>query len=218
MHLLFDLDGTLTNPQLGIFTCICHALTTLDMPIPAEPELALWIGPPLYDSFFALLGDRARAAQAVTLYRNRFATVGLYENAVYADIPTVLATLTEHHVAWVCTSKPQVFACKIVEHFDLRDFFAGVYGSELNGDRARKSDLIAHLLQQENIPTNAAVMIGDRHYDVAGGRHHGLATLGVTWGFGSVAELTAAGAKRLCHHPTELPKVIRTLAADHDPP
>jgi len=213
MHLLFDLDGTLTNPQLGITACIRHAFQQLGEPLP-RTTLTEWIGPPLYESFTAALGCPDRAAAAVGLYRDRFATVGLYENEVYAGIPEMLSDLQRSpHVAWVCTSKPQVFAQKIVEHFQLAPMFTGVYGSELNGDRAHKAELIAHVLEQEKISALEAIMIGDRHHDMHGAKKNGLRAIGITWGFGSATELTAAGADVLCHTPATLDEALRSLAS-----
>lgn len=212
MHLLFDLDGTLTNPYQGITACIGYALQQLGQPLPAERSLSEWIGPPLQDSFVAVLGNAEQAAEAVRLYRDRFAAVGLYENEVYEGIAAMLAELARSpHTAWVCTSKPRVFAEKIVAHFQLASFFQGVYGSELNGERAHKADLIAHLLTTEGMDTEAAVMIGDRRHDIHGAKHNGVRAIGVTWGFGTVNELTAAGADCLCHEPSELMAQVRSL-------
>ena len=205
MHLLFDLDGTLTNPQQGITACICHALHQLGKPAPDANALTSWIGPPLQDSFTEILGNAEQATEAVKLYRDRFATVGLYENEVYDGIPDMLSELGRAgHTAWVCTSKPQVFAQKIIEHFQLEAFFHGVYGSELNGDRVHKADLIAHVLQVEGMTAEDVMMIGDRHHDIYGAKQNGLAAIGVTWGFGTMNELAAAGATTLCHTPQDL--------------
>lgn len=211
MHLLFDLDGTLTNPQRGITACIRHALRQLGQPLPDEGALTQWIGPPLQDSFAEVLGCATRATEAVTLFRDRFATVGLYENEVYEGISEMLSALgRSQHRVWVCTSKPQVFAQKIVEHFQLASCFEGVYGSELNGDRANKADLIAHLLKTEGIAAENAVMIGDRQHDIYGARQNGVRAIGVTWGFGTATELTASGADVLCHRPNEVVLKLRS--------
>ncbi|MEM6839817.1 MAG: HAD family hydrolase [Cyanobacteria bacterium P01_C01_bin.120] len=212
MHLLFDLDGTLTNPQQGITACIQHAFRELGEPVPDAATLTGWIGPPLQESFLTVLGDRDRATRAVQFYRDRFSTIGLYENQVYAGLPAILADLRQAgHQLWVCTSKPQIFAHKIVEHFALAPLFQGVYGSELTGDRAYKTDLIAYVLQSERILPEAAVMIGDRHHDIHGALQNGLRAIGVTWGFGSVAELKQAGADRLCRRPADLAGSLRLL-------
>jgi phosphoglycolate phosphatase len=214
MHILFDLDGTLTNPHEGITACIRHALIELHIPVPPRSELSRWIGPPLYDSFLAMTNGPEQAAQGVALYRDRFATVGLYENVLYEGIPEMLAQLQQaDHTLWVSTSKPQIFAQKIIQHFGLERFFAGVYGSELNGDRAHKSDLIAHILQQEGLETEHTLMVGDRHYDIVGAQTNQLRAIGVTWGFGSEQELRSAGATTLCTEPQSLPNHIQALAA-----
>ena len=212
MHLLFDLDGTLTNPYRGIAACIRYALQQLSQPLPDESSFSDWIGPPLQDSFATVLDSTTQVNEAIRLYRDRFATVGLYENEVYEGIPAMLAEVARSpHTAWVCTSKPRVFAEEIVAHFQLAPFFQGVYGSELNGDRAHKGDLIAHLLTTEGIDGADAIMIGDRHHDIAGAKHNGLRAIGVTWGFGTVNELTDAGADVLCHVPNELMAQVRSL-------
>ena len=205
MHILFDLDGTLTNPHEGITACIHHAFSELQILAPASSELVKWIGPPLHDSFLAALNCPDRATQAVKLYRDRFATVGLYENELYEGIPAMLADLNaQGYSLWVATSKPQIFAHKIIQHFGLEPLFAGVYGSELNGDRARKSDLIAHILTHENIDAQTAVMVGDRAYDIVGAQQNGMGAIGVTWGFGTEQELAKAGADGLCSKPADL--------------
>ena len=205
MHLLFDLDGTLTNPLDGITACIRHAFKELKVPIPETAELTQWIGPPLHDSFLAVLGCPDRATQAVQLYRERFATVGLYENQVYEGIPEMLAALKRAgHTLWISTSKPQIFAQTIIQHFHLETLFARVYGSELNGDRAHKTELIAHILQSEGIAPKQALMVGDRHYDIVGAHKNSVTAIGVTWGFGSEQELLSAGADVLCTQPTDL--------------
>ncbi|HEY9887221.1 MAG TPA: HAD hydrolase-like protein, partial [Candidatus Obscuribacterales bacterium] len=130
----------------------------------------------------------------------------------YDGIPELLAALHQQgHTLWVSTSKPQIFAQKIIHHFGLTPFLAKVYGSELNGDRAHKAELIAHLLATEGIPAAAAVMVGDRHYDIHGARHNGMRAIGVTWGFGSATELQAAGADALCDAPTRFLAVLHTL-------
>lgn len=209
MHLLFDLDGTLTNPEAGITACIHYALSELKAPIPPPSALLQWIGPPLYDSFASVLESSEQAQQAVQLYRDRFATVGLYENEVYEGVSAMLSELQQQgHTLRVCTSKPQIFAEKIIQHFQLAPYFAGVYGSELNGNRAHKTALIAHVLNHAGILAEAAVMTGDRHYDIEGARQNAVRAIGVTWGFGTAAELKTAGANALCAAPADFSTVL----------
>lgn len=212
MHLFFDLDGTLTNPREGITACIRHALTTLEAPLPPDADLDQWIGPPLQDSFLTWLGCPDRAAQAVQAYRDRFATVGLFENVVYDGILEMLTVLaTGPYTLWVTTAKPHRFATQIIQHFQLTSLFAGVYGSELDGTRAHKGDLLAHVLHSEGIPPTAALMVGDRAHDVLGAQQNGLPAIGVLWGFGSPTELQDAGATALCKRPQDLPGMIHAL-------
>ena len=139
----FDLDGTLTDPKPGITRSIQYALQKLDHPtIPTEDELTWCIGPPLRASFVRLLGGEDYADRAVSLYRERFSDIGLFENAVYDGISEVLTTLSQSgQRLFVATSKPHVFATRIVEHFGLRHHFEHVFGSELDGTRVDKSDL-----------------------------------------------------------------------------
>ncbi|MBE7384149.1 MAG: HAD family hydrolase [Leptolyngbya sp. SIO1E4] len=212
MHVFFDLDGTLTNPKEGIAACIRHALTALAAPIPADADLNQWIGPPLQESFLAVLQCPDRAAQAVTLYRDRFATIGLFENQVYDGIVEMLSGVsTVADRLWVTTSKPQIFAEKIVQHFQLAPFFAKVYGSELDGTRANKADLLAYVLHREGIEPAEVVMVGDRYHDILGAQKNGIPAIGVMWGFGSAMELQEAGATLLCQTPGDLPNILRTL-------
>jgi phosphoglycolate phosphatase len=196
-HLLFDLDGTLTDPREGILACHRHALTALGLPIPSETELEQLIGPPLHSVYAGLLGP-ARASEvtrAVELYRERYASHGQYENTVFPDIPPGLAALASAgFTLLVCTSKAEVFAESIVEHFDLARYFRKVYGADLSGARAEKGELIAHLLKSEGLAPGDALMIGDRMHDVRGAHAHGVQCAGVLWGFGTREELAAAGA------------------------
>lgn len=201
----FDLDGTLLDPQVGILACIRHALTTLNAPCPDAADLHQWIGPPLAEAFAHHLGPGPQVQRAVDLYRDRFATLGLYENEVYPAIPDLLATLQgQGWSLYVVTAKPRVFAEKIVAHFQLEQFFQGVYGSELDGTHARKGDLIAHVLQDLQMTAAAPVMVGDRHHDIHGAKQNGLAAIGVLWGYGSRQELLAAGADYLCDRPEDV--------------
>jgi phosphoglycolate phosphatase len=196
MELLFDLDGTLTDPVSGITRSMQHALGTLGRPVPDTAALACHIGPPLRASFAQLLGsdDAALIAQAVALYRQRFSEIGLYENSVYPAVPRALAALVEAgHRLWVVTSKPHVYARRIIEHFGLRGWFTDIYGSELDGRNTEKVDLIRVVLDNERLAPAQTWMIGDRDLDVRGGRQNGTHTAGVLWGYGSEAELRAAG-------------------------
>src|SRR5215813_3517566 len=209
--LFFDLDGTLTDPKPGITGSIQYALDKLDRPVPSQDELAWCIGPPLRASFVILLGGEEHADRAVAFYRERFGDVGLFENSVYPDIAAVLAALGQSHPRiFVATSKPHVFAKRIVEHFGLAGHFEHVFGSELDGTRVQKADLLAYALEQTGIDPSRALMIGDRSHDVLGAKANGMDAVGVTYGYGSREELIAAGAKHLCASPHAVLDTIKT--------
>jgi phosphoglycolate phosphatase len=205
--LFFDLDGTLTDPREGIVGSIRHALAELDVAAPSNDELSRWIGPPLHESFRFVLGAKRATSlpRALELYRERFASVGMFENKVYPGIPEALAALgAAGFRLWVVTSKPSVFAAPILEHFALTRYFAGVYGAELSGERSDKAELIAHVLRTEGILAAQATMIGDRKHDIVGARKNGVRALGVLWGYGTRAELEGAGADGLFENVAEL--------------
>jgi phosphoglycolate phosphatase len=207
MKILFDLDGTLTDPYQGITRCISHALITMGRPSPPRMDLRWCIGPPLKKSFVKLLSsdDDKLTEEALSIYRERFGSVGLFENQVYDDIPETLKALQEQdHTLFVATSKPRVYAERIIDHFDLSHFFSGVYGSELDGTRSDKSSLISHILQSESITSTEAAMIGDREYDMIGAKANGIRGFGVLWGFGTKNELEASGAYTCVKNPQEL--------------
>lgn len=203
--LLFDLDGTLTDPKPGITRSIAHALTRLGREVPPLDDLAFAIGPPLRRSLAKLLGDDSPALveKALGHYRERFAEVGLFENEVYAGIDETLALLAQQGFSlYVATSKPRVYATRIVDHFGLARHFAAVHGCELDGTREDKRHLLAHLVRLHGI--DHGVMIGDRGADMIAARHHGLHALGVTYGYGSAEELLAAGAHELAASPADI--------------
>jgi phosphoglycolate phosphatase len=207
--LFFDLDGTLTDPKPGITGSIQYALRKLEREVPSQDELTWCIGPPLRASFTALLGGESLADRAVELYRERFADVGLFENSVYPDIEHILATLSQSGMRmFVATSKPHVFAKRIIDHFGLARYFEHVYGSELDGTHVHKNDLLAHALRQTGVDPTQALMIGDRSHDVVGARTNGMDAIGVTYGYGSREELIAAGVRHLCASPRAILELI----------
>jgi phosphoglycolate phosphatase len=200
--IFFDLDGTLTDPKSGITRSIQYALQKLDLPVPSQDELTWCIGPPLRDSFVTLLGGDSRADLAVSLYRERFGEVGLYENAVYPDIEHILGALKQSHGRlFVATSKAKVFAERIIEHFGLGSYFEHVFGAELDGTRVHKSDLLAYALDKAGVEASRALMIGDRSHDIIGAKNNGMDALGVLYGYGSREELIEAGARHVCASP-----------------
>lgn len=207
MNILFDLDGTLTDSYQGITRSISYALRTLDRTPPPQESLAWCIGPPLKKSFSLLLDsvDEELVGEALAAYRERFRTEGMFENEVYSGVPGMLDALQQKgHSLYVATSKPAVFADKIVEHFGLFQYFQGVYGSELDGKRGDKKSLISHLLTCEGIDLADVTMVGDREYDMIGACANGVRGLGVLWGYGTKEELEASGAYACYSRPSDL--------------
>jgi phosphoglycolate phosphatase len=199
----FDLDGTLTDPKPGITRSIQYALRKLDHhTIPTEDELTWCIGPPLRASFVKILGTEDTADLAVSLYRERFSDVGLYENGVYDGIDDVLTTLGQSgRRLFVATSKAHVFADRIVDHFGLRRHFERVFGAELDGTRSDKSHLLEYALRTASVDPSKTLMIGDRSHDMIGARNNGIRGIGVLYGYGSKDELIEAGALHVCATP-----------------
>ncbi|WP_422376698.1 HAD family hydrolase [Roseibium sp.] len=208
---LFDLDGTLTDPFDGITRSIQHALEKMSAKAVAAADLRWCIGPPLWDSFRVLLetDDKARLDEAVAHYRERYTVTGLYENSLIEGIPDVLAELSSAGIKLhVCTSKPHAYAGKIVEHFGLMPHFGKVYGSELDGTRSAKTDLIAHVLSEEGLAAEETVMIGDRKHDLIGANANGVKGVGVLWGYGSREELAAEKPVLIAEKPAELGSLL----------
>ncbi|MDY0220455.1 MAG: HAD family hydrolase [Desulfobacterium sp.] len=207
MNLLFDLDGTLTDPYEGITKSIAHALTSLGRPSPPRMDLRWCIGPPLKKSFSILLEteDEILVQKALTIYRERFGSIGLFENKVYPGIPEALKSLGERgHTLHLATSKPRVFARRIIDHFDLDQYFNSIHGSELDGTRTDKTSLIAYILHHESLDSSSTAMVGDRKHDMIGARANGVCGFGVLWGFGSETELTDSGAGACIQTPSDL--------------
>jgi phosphoglycolate phosphatase len=211
--ILFDLDGTLTDPREGITRSIAYALERMGIEPPPLDDLTFAIGPPLRRSLARLLGDEtpAQVERALALYRERFADVGLFENAPYDGIADVLRSLAAAGATlYVATSKPRVYAERIVRHFGLAAHFEAIHGCELDGTREDKRDLLAHLLPHHGVAAPDAAMIGDRGADMLAARHHGVRAVGALWGYGTRAELHEAGADVLCGSPRELASVLLT--------
>ena len=206
--LFFDLDGTLIDSAVGITRCVAYALERLDQPVPGEAELRRWIGPALRVSFLPLLQDAERVEQAVAFYRERFETHGWEEHELYPGIGEVVEALhAAGHQLAVVTAKNEPHARKIIEHLPFGHRFDDVIGSTHDGRLSHKPELIGEALRRLQ-PGDAPTMIGDRHMDIDGARHHGLASVGVLWGFGSEDELREAGATHLVHTPADLLRVL----------
>ena len=206
-HIYFDLDGTLTDPYEGITRCILYALDELGYPHPDDDYLYSCIGPPLWDTFPELVGEEL-TKKAVALYRERFVDVGWKENKPYEGIHDALEIIAAAgHTLFVATAKPHMHAARIIEHFGMGDYIHNVYGSELDGTRATKTDLLKFAVDK-NPGTVTRIMIGDRRHDLAGAIANDIEPVGVTWGYGSLEELETAGATAIAHSPAELVDIV----------
>jgi phosphoglycolate phosphatase len=203
--LLLDLDGTLVDPAPGIIGSCRYALEKLGAPAADNADLRWIIGPPLRASFSKLLGATGDAEAALQAYRERYAARGLYEAEPYPAMMDVLKIRVRRGARLIlCTSKPKVFAQRVVDHFGFAPFLSGVYGPELDGRFDDKGELIEHLLDRESLDPDEVCMVGDREHDVLAAARNGIPAVGVLWGYGSAAELEAAGAAILIQEPSEL--------------
>lgn len=200
-----DLDGTLTDPKPGITGCIQHALRELGADVPHADELEWCIGPSLWHSFGQILGEDGPVDEAIAHYRARYTETGLFENAVYEGVPDMMSRLADSGVRLhLATAKPHVYARRITAHFGLADLMEFEFGSELDGTRVDKADLLAHALVETGAKPEASLMIGDREHDAIAAKANGIAAWGVLYGYGSRSELEAAGVSRLFHRPAEI--------------
>lgn len=209
-HILFDLDGTLTDPMVGITSSVQYALSKFGIEVKYLKELTPFIGPPLKESFQKYFGMSPQEAnQAVEYYREYFSPTGIFENEVYDGILEMLEELTAAGFElYLATSKPEVYAKRILEHFGLADYFSYVVGSELDGTRIQKKDVITHLLWECGISAQDAIMVGDRRHDVEGARACGVHSVGVLYGYGSEDELKKAGASHVVATVKELKEYL----------
>lgn len=201
---LFDLDGTLTDPFVGIVRSVAYALERVGHAFPGEEALRAWVGPPLQASFRAYLGDPAQAARAVAAYRERYGSVGMYENTPYPGIAELLGTLRSAGTRlFVATSKLRGPAEGILAHFGLADFFEAVSAPE-PGEGAHKAEVIAAILPRLGAHRAHAVMVGDTVYDVEGARANELPCIAVGYGFGTHESLEQARPLAIAHSVEEL--------------
>ena len=206
-YYLFDLDGTLTDPGIGITNSVMHALEKFNIHVSDRKELYPFIGPPLVDSFEKYFGfDEKQALQAVEYYREYFREDGIFENVVYEGIPEMLGELKSRGaIVALATSKPYEFSVRILDHFDLHQYFDIVGAATMDGRISRKADVISHLIDKlrEN-EKSSILMIGDRDQDIDGAKANGLQSAGVLWGYGSREELMDAGADYIVSAPSDI--------------
>lgn len=218
-YILFDLDGTLTDPKLGITSSVQYALRALGIEEPSLDKLEVFIGPPLTDSFREFYGlDEEQMITAVDKYRERFATQGIFENEIYPGIPQMLADLkAKGKKLAIASSKPTLFVEQILEHFEIEKYFDHVVGSNMDGTRGTKEEVVEETLRQmltvEMTPgqkRDAVAMVGDRKFDIEGARAHGITSVGVLFGYAPEGELEEAGADYIVNSVRSL-QVLLTL-------
>ncbi|HEY9160832.1 MAG TPA: HAD hydrolase-like protein [Desulfomonilia bacterium] len=194
--ILFDLDGTLTDPKEGIIRCIQYALDKMGTGTHDTDSLIWVIGPPLKTSFSKILdtSDEQILTNAIAHYRERFGDTGMYENILYPEIPEALETIRNTgRKIMLATSKPEVYAVRILEFMDIMKYFDVAYGSMMDGSLADKARLIEHIIARENLSPENTMIIGDRKHDIMGGKANGIITAAVTYGYGTREELEEAG-------------------------
>lgn len=219
-HVLLDLDGTLTDPAPGIVASLQHVATSLGLPTPTEAHAKGLIGPPLREGIGRLLGteDSEAVSRGVALYREYFATQGMFQNAVIDGVFEALDILrTRGFTMHLVTSKALPFAKQITAHFGLADHLAGQFGADMSGGRSDKASLIRWALEDLGLSPHEAVMVGDRKHDLAGAKACSIACIGVLWGYGSLQELAAEKPDRIVIDIADLADVISELSRSRDP-
>jgi phosphoglycolate phosphatase len=213
MNLLFDLDGTLAEPFPAIKSSLLYAFKKSGLPAPDDATLRKCIGPPLQVSLVKILGaSPEQALQLMADYREHHAKNCIADYAFYPGAREALESLKNNHRLFVATSKPHAFARPILKHFGFDSFFEGIYGSELDGVRSAKTELIRYVLETEQLLPEKTLMIGDREHDALGARQNAVKAFGVLWGYGSREELVAAGTTQQAKNWLELCEMIESLA------
>ena len=193
--ILFDLDGTVSDPRLGIVNSVQYAMEKMKLPRISGEEIISYIGPPIQDTFSVLFKlDKAETDRMIGYYREYFKKSGMYENALYPGMAELLEDLSGRFKIGTATSKPTVFAERILRHFGIDQYFSGIAGSNMDGTRIHKGEIIAYAMEswQEYVPGDF-IMVGDRKHDIIGAEANGIEAVGVTYGFGSEEEINAAG-------------------------
>ena len=203
-RIIFDLDGTLTDSGEGILNSVEMTLRHFSLPVPDRAALRVFVGPPLRDVFIEHGIPEDRAEEAILVYRSRYNTIGKFENYPYPGIPEMLKKLRRlGYSLAVATSKPETTAIEIMDKFELSQYFDEICGATEDGSRDEKSKVIAYLLSKLN-DLNDIWMVGDTAFDVIGAADHGIPTIGVSWGYGSVQSMIDAGAIAIVHTAEEL--------------
>ena len=208
--ILFDLDGTLTDPGLGITNSVAYALGKYGLEVQDRKSLYCFIGPPLKDSFMKYYDfSEEKAFEAIRLYREYFSEKGLFENEVYEGVRELLEKIkASGRKIVLATSKPEVFSVRILEHFDLMKYFDVVAGASMDETRNKKGDVIRYAMEKGGFTADKAIMIGDREHDIFGAKENALPSIGVLYGYGDEAELRSAGADYIAENVEDIYKLL----------
>lgn len=202
--ILFDLDGTLTDSGEGIMNCAQLALEHYGIHVDNRDDLRVFVGPPLVDTFYKFGVPKEELDHAVEIYRSRYIPIGKFENCPYPGIRDLLEKLkSAGHKLYVATSKPETTSIEILEHFDLAKYFDIIAGASFDHARHSKALVIEYLLEQTGKDMDA-IMVGDTAFDVLGAKAHGIPTIGVSWGYGTVSDMEEAGAWAIAHTTDDL--------------
>ena len=206
--ILFDLDGTLTDSGEGIINCASLALERLGLPVPDRNTMGVFVGPPLRDSFLRFGVKPEDVETAIEIYRSRYVPIGMFENTPYDGIRELLEALRDAgHRLILATAKPESMAVAIVEKFDLAKYFDLLCGASMDSSRDSKDKVIGYVLEKMGVHEEI-VMVGDTAYDVTGATAYGIPTIGVSWGYGTVADMQAAGAIAIAYTPEQLLELL----------
>lgn len=208
--IFFDLDGTITDSGEGIMNCATLGLEHFGIPVPPREAMRVFVGPPLDQTFIKFGVPADKTDEAIEVFRSRYRTIGKYENFPYPGVREMLQTLNEQgHRLFIATSKPEVLANEVLEHFALNGYFEKIAGATLDGSRSHKADVITYLLGLTG-DVGQTVMVGDTAFDVIGASAHGIPTIGVSWGYGEVKDMEDAGAIAIANTMEELVTLINT--------
>lgn len=212
-YVFFDLDGTLTDPQEGITNCVKYALEYFGIHEEDHSKLMRFIGPPLVDSFREFYGfDQGRALSAVEKYRERFSETGIFENRVYDGVYDMLQKLIDAgRVLVLATSKPKIYADRIMSKYRLRPYFKLISGSELDGTRNVKNEVIDYAIDKLGCERDRVIMVGDRKHDILGAKKCSVASCGVRFGYAEEGELEDAGADFIADSMDDLLKILMNV-------
>ena len=206
--IFFDLDGTLTDSGEGIINCATLALEHFGLPVPSREEMRVFVGPPLDQTLIKFGVPPEKAQEGIDVFRSRYLVVGKFENSPYPGIHLLLEKLkNQGHRLFVATSKPETTAVEILHKFELAQYFEVICGATMDGSRVHKADVIAYLLGQVG-DLEQILMVGDTEFDVTGAAAHGIQTIGVSWGYGTVSAMEQAGAIGIAHTMEQLEQLI----------